>query len=119
MTQEEAITAFAKIISTARNSGINTLKKYIEGTRLKKPASDAEALYSLIDSLNDEQKDLLVQGIPFLLDISYFRLFYLLETTENPIKIELNVIDENGKKSALIDNENDLELRSKYFTWVK
>ena len=116
--EENSIHAFRELVIAARNSGINILKKNVVGDRVKKPFPDAKALFDLIDSLSIEQKSLLINGLPYILDLSFFKFLYLLETTESPNRIELFSIAKDGESTPLIAKEIDLELRTKYWNWI-
>ena len=109
----KAIERFAELFLEARNSGVITARKYYDdGSRPKAPTGRATKFLSLIDELSDEQREKLLEGIRYCIDISMFKFLCLLEESEFKLTIETDEIADD-----LVGPEEDNELRVKYWLW--
>jgi hypothetical protein len=109
-----------EIIVESRNSGIQTINDIIVGEWMPKTPDDIENdVLNLINSLCEKQKKELLNVIRYSVDLSFFKLLSSLEMGECGLDFTLSATDEKGNSIALINDSEDIGLRTKFFSWVK
>ena len=106
------------LVIASRNSGIQTCQDIVDGVWSPKNPDDIEAdVVSLIASMDTTDRKKLLNAVRYFTDLSMFKLLETLELGEGDVSFELNAKNSNENVN-LIQDEDDLEIRSKYFGWV-
>lgn len=108
----------SSLIMASRNSGIQTCQDIIDGSWKPKNPDEIEAdVVSLISSLTEEDRIKLLNSVRYFTDLSIFKLLETLELGEAGVSFELNA-KSSDETIGLINDDEDLEIRSKFFHWV-
>ncbi|MDR2905495.1 MAG: hypothetical protein LBU73_06050 [Helicobacteraceae bacterium] len=117
-TREEILELVGELIIEARNSGINTFQNIRNGEWIpKNPNVQEKNTIKLINSLNQEQSEIIENVIGYLIDLSVFKLLNILENGFKDYDFDLSIKNEN-QRIFLTGENSEIEISSEFWQWL-